>query len=168
MIRKVLDVIEKAQRYATGAFFFLTLLVVSFQVTNRMVLKWPVTWTIDASVFCFVWLSLLAASSSVRRNGHFRVTAIVDLQRFSGRPRQLLETLAIVGIIVLSLVLFAIGARFAMLGWNEQSPGLAYPMFWAYVAVPFCSGTALLFGLEKLWQLWLDPEGYAAATIEEV
>ncbi len=153
-IRKVLDGIDRAQRWLTVAFFFATLVVVGFQVFNRMVLQWPVLWTTDISVFCFIWLALLSASCAVRASGHFRVSAVIDLKCFAGLPRRLFEALALLAVVALSLVLLVLGTPFALAGLHEQSPGLAIPMFWSYLAVPFCSATALLFVLEKLWLLW--------------
>jgi len=167
IIKKSLDILELSQRYATGAFFFVTLVVVAIQVINRLVIKWPITWTIDVSVFCFIWLSFLAASTSVRHNAHFRVTAIIDLEKLAGLPRRYLETLSLVVIIALSLILLILGYKFATLGWKEQSPGLGYPKFWSYVAIPFCSATAFIFALEKLWQLWRDPDAYSTDDGEE-
>lgn len=155
-ISRVLDWIERGQRCLTVVFFFATLVVVGFQVFNRLVLRWPVLWTVDVSVFCFVWLALLSASCAVRSGGHFRVCALIDRPVFAGMPRRLFEALALAAVCVLSFVLMKLGMAFAWAGLHEQSPGLAMPMIWAYLSVPLCSATALLFALERLWLLWRD------------
>ena len=152
-IRKTLDFIETVQRWLTVVFFFATLVVVGFQVLNRLVMQWPVLWTVDVSVFCFIWLALLSASCAVRANGHFRVSALIDLHCLAGMPRRWLEVLALAAVGTLSCVLMVLGMDFAWAGMHEQSPGLAMPMFWSYLSVPLCSATALLFVLEKLWLL---------------
>lgn len=151
--KKFLDLLERIQRWLTVAFFFATLVVVAFQVINRMAFQIPVLWTVDISVFCFIWLALLSASCSVRSGGHFRVSAVIDLPVFSGIPRHLFELIALLAVALLSFVLLVLGMPFAIAGLHEQSPGLAMPMFWAYVSVPVCSATALLFVLEKIWLL---------------
>lgn len=165
-IRKTLDFVETVQRWLTVAFFFATLVVVGFQVINRLVMQWAVLWTVDISVFCFIWLALLSASCAVRANGHFRVSALIDLPCLAGMPRQWLEVLALAAVGALSFVLMVLGMQFAWAGLHEQSPGLAMPMFWSYLSVPLCSATALLFVLEKLWLLWRGDD--RAATQEPV
>ncbi len=163
-LRKFLDCVELVQRWLTVAFFFATLVVVGFQVFNRLALQMPVLWTVDISVFCFIWLALLSASCAVRSGGHFRVSALIDLPVLAGLPRQVLELVALVCVVVLSLVLTVLGVDFAIAGLHEQSPGLAMPMFWAYVAVPACSATALLFAIEKICLLHGGPRGQGGET----
>jgi TRAP-type C4-dicarboxylate transport system, small permease component len=150
---RFLDFVERIQRMLTIAFFLATLLAVGFQVFNRLVLQLPILWTTDVSVFCFIWLALLSASTAVRTGAHFRVTAILETARMAGRPRFVLELMAWFAVIALSLVLLVLGANFALSGFQEQSPGLVLPMFWTYVAVPLCSATACLFAVEQMWRL---------------
>jgi TRAP-type C4-dicarboxylate transport system permease small subunit len=154
LVTIILDAVEKTQRFLTLVFFLLTIGLVAFQVFNRFWLQLPVLWTSDAAVISFVWLALLSASTAVRSGGHFRVTALIDTEFMSGTPRWLLELLALIAIIGLSLVLLIQGSEFALAGAREQSPGLRVSMLWAYISVPLCSLTAILFALERIWLLF--------------
>ncbi len=150
LVTRLLDVIDKTQRHLTTAFFFFTLVIVALQVFNRLLFQLPIIWTLDLSVFCFIWLAMLSASSSVRSSGHFRVISFIESIGFLKRWRFQLEIFAILTMITLSAVLMVYGTIFTLAGANEQSPGLAFSMVWSYISVPVCSFTALLFSFERL------------------
>jgi|GEM_PF-1530091 len=163
----VLDVIDKIQRRLTTIFFFLTLVVVALQVFNRMLFQIPIMWTQDISVFCFIWLAMLSASSSVRSRGHFRVVSFIDSIGFLKRWRFQWEVFALIMMILMSAVLTIYGAVFTLEGVKEQSPGLAFSMAWSYICVPVCSFTALLFSLERMGSIRRDLAGDSADSVME-
>jgi TRAP-type C4-dicarboxylate transport system permease small subunit len=147
--RKVLDQMDKVQSKLIYLFYVLIVVVVSFQVLNRFILKWPVVWTSDFAVICFVWLGFLCASQAVRKSGHFRMSVLLE-RNWKGDGRRVLELIALVVVLGLSAIMLLAGVTITMEGLNETSPGLNVSMAWAYLAVPFCSLTSLLFAFEKL------------------
>lgn len=149
IFRKALDQVEKAQSALTSLFYVLTIVVVSFQVVNRFILHWPVVWTADFAVICFVWLGFLCASQSVRKSAHFRMTILLE-RNWKGGGRRVLELLSLLVILGLSGVLLVEGWKVTVEGLRETSPGLNVSMAWAYAAIPVSSFTALLFAIEKL------------------
>ncbi|HEX6979728.1 MAG TPA: TRAP transporter small permease subunit [Alphaproteobacteria bacterium] len=164
--RAVLDVIERIQNAMIVAFFVLTIVIVSFQVLNRFWFHWPVVWTSDAAVLCFIWLSFLTASVAVRKYGHFRVGVLIDLP-WRRHGRRNLELLSLVLIILLSLVLVIEGTRVALEGLREISPGIQISMIWAYASVPVCSLTAILFAVEKTIEQLSSAAPSSEAPMEE-
>lgn len=152
MARKLLDAIEGIQKVILTVTYVMTIVVVSFQVINRFVLHWPVVWTADLAVICFIWLSLFSASQAVRHNAHFRMTILLDRQ-WKGAGRQVLEWLALLVMLAMSGILLAAGTMMTVEGLNETAPGLNVSMAWAYSALPIASFTALLFTLEKMVDL---------------
>jgi TRAP-type C4-dicarboxylate transport system permease small subunit len=147
--RRTLDQVEKVQSLLITLLYVLIILVVSFQVLNRFILQWPVLWTADAAVICFVWLGFLCASQSVRKSAHFRMTILIE-RKWKGCGRRVLELLSLLVILGLSAVLFVQGLVITTEGLKEISPGLTVSMAWAYAAIPVASFTSLLFGIEKL------------------
>jgi C4-dicarboxylate transporter DctQ subunit len=164
--RKVLDQVERAQAALTSLFYVLTIVVVSFQVVNRFVLHWPVVWTADFAVICFIWLGFLCASQGVRKSAHFRMTILLERQ-WKGGGKRVLEMFSLLVILTLSGVLLFEGWRITADGLREVSPGLKVSMAWAYAAVPVSSFTALLFGIEKLLQQILG-QATDASTLGKV
>jgi TRAP-type C4-dicarboxylate transport system permease small subunit len=150
-IKRVLDGIERAQSLLTNVFFVLTIVVVTFQVVNRFWFQLPVVWTADFAVMCFIWLGFLSASVAVRRSGHFRVTMLLELKRFEGTGRRVLELVGLAVIVLVSAILLFEGTRITISGLRETAPGLQVSMAWGYIAVPLCSLSAILFALEKMW-----------------
>jgi TRAP-type C4-dicarboxylate transport system permease small subunit len=149
LYRKALDQVEKAQSALTNVFYVLTIVVVAFQVVNRFILHWPVVWTADFAVICFVWLGFLCASQGVRKSAHFRMTILLD-SNWIGGGRRVLELTSLLVVVGLSGILLVQGLLITTEGLKETSPGLNVSMAWAYAAIPVSSFTALLFGIEKL------------------
>lgn len=147
--RRALDQVEKVQSVLITMFYIAIILVVSFQVLNRYVLQWPVLWTADAAVICFVWLGFLCASQSVRRSAHFRMTMLLE-RRWKGNGKRVLEIFSLLVIVALSTVLLVKGVTITIEGLREISPGLVISMAWSYAAIPVASCTSLLFAIEKL------------------
>ncbi len=147
--RKALDQVEKAQSLLIQLFYVLIVVVVSFQVANRFLMKWPVVWTSDFAVICFVWLGFLCASQAVRKSAHFRMSVMLE-RNWKGDGKRVLELVALLVIIGLSTITLVAGLTMTMEGLKETSPGLNVSMAWAYAVVPFCSLTSLMFAIEKL------------------
>ena len=147
--RRALDAIEAVQRAATVVLYVLLIIIVFFQVLNRFWLRLPIVWTADLSVIIFIWLGFITASTAVRRRGHFRMSALIDLAG-DGAFRRALEVLAIAVGLALFGTLVVTGSEMAVRGMREVAPGLRMPMIWAYAAVPFSCATMILFSIEHL------------------
>jgi TRAP-type C4-dicarboxylate transport system permease small subunit len=76
------------------------LILVVAQVVFRYFLQMAVPWTEEAARWFYAWQVFLGSSIAMRERLHLRLTLFVD--RFSGKPRALLESLAA----ALSLVFF--------------------------------------------------------------
>lgn len=166
MPRKILDGIEKVQAALLTVVYVMTIVVVSFQVINRFMLHWPVVWTADLAVICFIWLGFFSASQAVRHNVHFRMTILLD-RKWKGNGRQALEWFALLVMAGLSTILLIAGTTVTLEGLNEASPGLNVSMAWAYAAVPLSSFTALLFTLEKMADLFRQRAPSFAPALKE-
>jgi len=145
----ILSGIENCQRWITVVFFITLIAVVFFQVVNRYLIGIPVRWTADLAVTLFIWVGFLTASTSVRKMGHFRMVALVELFRGT-MGRRLLELFSLLVILIVSLLLGYHGFRMAARGWFEMSAGLGIPMFWIFVSIPIASTTASLFCIERI------------------
>jgi TRAP-type transport system small permease protein len=146
---RFLDVVEAAQSAATVVAYIMIIVIVTFQVLNRFWLQWPIIWTADLAVITFIWLGFLTASTAVRRNAHFRMSALIDALG-SGLAARLLEIFAILVMFFVIGILIYYGTEHAYAGLREVSPGLGVRMVWAYAAVPVTSITAFLFAIERL------------------
>lgn len=152
MFKQILDGVERGQTALLSLVYVLTIVVVSFQVVNRFALHWPVVWTADFAVICFIWLGFFSASQGVRKSAHFRLTLLLD-RKWKGSGKQVLEWIALLVTFGMSLVLLIGGSIMTVEGLKETSPGLNVSMAWAYCAVPLSSFTALLFAIEKMVEL---------------
>lgn len=166
MPTKILDGIERVQSALLTVVYIITIVVVSFQVINRFALQWPVVWTADLAVICFIWLSFFAASQAVRDNAHFRMTVLLE-RKWKGNGRQTLEWFSLLVTAAMSLILLVAGAMMTFDGLHETSPGMNVSMAWAYSAVPIASFTALLFAIEKMVELFKQGAPTFNASLQE-
>ena len=144
-----LDAIERVQFIAIWILYVAIIVLVNFQVLNRFYLHWPIVWTADLSIICFIWLAFLSASTAGRHGTHFRMKVLVEMAG-TGFVRRGLELFSLFVMIAMILIFVREGYRLFNQGWNEISPGLQIRMAWAYLAVPASMATALLFAIERL------------------
>lgn len=148
LFSRILDLIEAALNVVTLIFYALIVIVVAFQVLNRFYLQLPIIWTADLAVVMFAWLAFLTTSKAVRRNTHFRMSALIDLLK--GKSRNFLEVFSILVGGSLALLMVIYGIEMTVDGLKEVSPGLQISMAWAYASVPICGAAMILYSLENI------------------
>lgn len=148
ILRGVADVLERAEHLAIRVLFLGLIGVVFAGVLLRYVFKIPVVWGEELALFTFVWLAFLSASVAVRRQGHFRMSALVAMLPLRRQAPFEIGTLLLMGI--LTVALGWQGLAMAWGGLAEQAPGLRVSMVWVYAAFPVSAASMLVFLLEAL------------------
>jgi TRAP-type C4-dicarboxylate transport system permease small subunit len=72
--------------------FSMMLALVTLQVVFRYIVQISVPWTEEAARWFYAWQIFLGSSLAMRARLHLQITVLLD--RFSGRPRALLELLS--------------------------------------------------------------------------
>lgn len=148
ILRGVADVLERAEHLAIRVLSLGLIVVVFGGVLLRYVFRIPLVWGEELAMFAFIWLAFLSAGVAVRRQGHFRMSALIDYLP-AGR-RMVVEVATILLMGALTLVLAWQGLHLADGGLKEQAPGLRVPMVWVYAALPLSALSMLVFLLEAL------------------
>lgn len=148
ILRTVADHLERAEELVIRVLFVGLIVVVFGGVLLRYVIRFPLVWGEELAMFAFIWLAFLSSSVAVRRQYHFRMSALIEY--LPARRRMLVEiaTLFLMG--ALTVVLGWQGVFLAAGGLSEQAPGLRVSMIWVYTAVPVSALSMLLFVLELL------------------
>lgn len=119
-----------------------------FQVTSRFLLKVPLSWTEEVSRFALIWLTFIAASLSLRDNGHFSVDIISH--RLSPRNQKYYQ----IGILLFMLVYLAAilktGLTLVPVAHMQESPALDIHMSYVYLAIPCGAALMIINVLLKL------------------
>ncbi len=122
------------------------------QVIWRYVLDDPLQWSEEVARYCFVWVTLLGASTLLRvSDGHPRIDTLP--LRMGSRARSALDLLSRALVILCSMAIAAGGLRMMILNWEQRSPSLEVPMAWIYLSML----VAPLLGV--FWTLWRGIHG---------
>jgi TRAP-type C4-dicarboxylate transport system permease small subunit len=145
--------IDKLLRKACAALLGVFTLAVLLQIATRNYIKIPMDWTEEVALFCFLWSVYLGSAVAVRARAHY----IIELfpERFV-LANALLNTFSDFFIFSLILVLIWGGGKFTMLGLARDCMSIPISMAWLFVAIPISGGVMFLFGLENLWQDFIN------------
>jgi TRAP-type C4-dicarboxylate transport system permease small subunit len=148
ILRAVADLLEWAEHLAIRVLFLGLVVVVFGGVLLRYVFRIPLVWGEELAMFAFIWLAFLSAGVAVRRQAHFRMSALIDY--LPARRRLFVEVATVLFMGALTLVLGWQGFHLATSGLHEQAPGLRVPMVWVYAALPISALSMLVFLFETL------------------
>ena len=114
-------------------------LIVFANVALRFLTDRSILWAEEVSRYAMIWLTFLGAGLVLRHGGHIGIDALQT--RF---PRRAAAIRAVVFVLLLGFFAFMawIGARYALLAWDQTTPVLQIPVGFIYLALPI--GFALL------------------------
>lgn len=147
--------------------YFLTGLMLGYEVGARYLFNAPTKWAAELSQLLLVWGTFIAAAAILHRREHITITLLTD--RFPAKIRHLQETLVFAAVAVFSFSVVWYGTPIA---WDSFERGrttgsmLNIPTFWMEAAVP--AGFALL-GIQALVEAVRTATGgpSAAATADD-
>lgn len=109
-------------------------LLVLVQVVLRYVVRAPLSWVEEATVFLMIWVTFIGAGRALRLGEHIAMTLARDRL-----PKRFVDTLrALSHLAILSFVALLAyhGWRLALSAEGQRSPALAIPMAWPYFIIP--------------------------------
>jgi C4-dicarboxylate transporter DctQ subunit len=137
--------------------FAIVTLDVFVSVLSRCLFRNPIGWTEESTRFLLVWGVMLGMAYTLQEKGHIRVMTFFN--RFPPRGKKYLEILMnLIGLMVLAVFVVK-SYQFTLFTKNigELSQDiLAYPLWWAELALPVGGG---LFILQYLVKTWADIRG---------
>ena len=117
------------------------------QVIWRYVLDDPLQWSEELARYCFVWITLLGASTLLRvSDSHPRIDSLWHLA--GPHVRSALDLFSRAMVILCSAAIAFGGLRMMQLNWEQRSPSVEIPMLWIYLSM---LGAPLL---GVFWTLW--------------
>jgi TRAP-type C4-dicarboxylate transport system permease small subunit len=134
------------------------LVVLLAQVFFRYVLNAPLSWSEEVAMLQFVWAALLLSSYGVRERFHIRLSFLVD--RLRPGPRNVLERLGEVAIVLFGGYMTYAGVRLVDLTWGNTSAAVGYPIQYLYLSAPCCGALIVLHSSARLlnWERPGDPQ----------
>jgi TRAP-type C4-dicarboxylate transport system permease small subunit len=132
----------------------------------------PVNWLQAFILGSFGWGVFLGGAVAHRRREHFRLAAIAD--HFTGRRRQLFETLEHVVVLAVAGWMVYFGYRNVLSGMGVILPPTTVPLAVVTASIPVCGALVMVFSVERLTYVWMrgfppgEPVADGAAGSAEV
>lgn len=147
-----LTVVERALTSVCGVILIAFTTAVLLDVVTR-VLAAPVNWLQAFILGSFVWGIFLGAAVAQRRREHFRLAAIAE--HYTGRRRQLFETLEHVVVLAVALWMVYFGYHNVRNGMGVILPPTRVPLAAVTAAIPICGALVAVFSVERLTYVWM-------------
>lgn len=154
-----LTVVEKVLTAVSGVILIAFTSAVLLDVVTRALAS-PVNSLQAFIIGSFVWGIFLGAAVAHRRREHFRLAAIAE--HYTGRRRQLFETLEHVVVLAVALWMVYFGYQNARSGMGVILPPTRVPLAAVTAAIPVCGALVAIFSVERLVYVWM--RGFPADT----
>jgi len=136
-MKKLLERIEAA----AGIVFFLGMFAaITIQIFARYVLKHPLVWPFEFSIYCFIYMTYIGAAIAARRQSHVAFDLVYS--RFS--PRAQAVSTIVTNVYIIGIIAYVMPSSIEYIGFigNVRSSALQIP--WAVVLSAFPLGMGLV------------------------
>lgn len=146
---KLLNVVKRVESALSVLFFTGMFGAIIIQVFFRYVLKNPLVWPYEFSVYCFIYIVFFGAAVASRRNTHIAFGMIYD--RMSVRKQLVISAVSNVFIAAVILMTFPSTFSFIRFMGTVTSSAMGIPMYLILSCFPLGLGLIALYVL--LWAM---------------
>jgi TRAP-type C4-dicarboxylate transport system permease small subunit len=150
---KIIEFSKNLSGFLLAIFF----VFVATDVFARNVLKLPIIWLNEGSVFSFQWMTFFAGAICFYEGLHFRVSILS--QRIEEEYRATLTIIELVAGFVFGVILLVQGIELTILNLKSYSPALGICMAWILIAMPISAMVIILSLIGKTRSLIIDLKG---------
>lgn len=147
-VTKFFDIVYKFFMTVCKIFFLLMVILTSYVVLNRFVIKGSLPWGEPIILMCMTYMCMISASLAIRADTHIRMTVLDMIM--PDKVICVLRAAAQLCIFAFSLFMIVYGWRFAMLAGRNVITGVGIKSMWLYLAVPFAGIALCLMEVERL------------------
>ena len=166
-MRKLLIVLEKAEKILIILAYVIMAVVIFVQVLNRNIFHISVGWFEELARYCMIVVIMFSAEAGFRGNEHMRLQFFTD--RLKGKPKLLLEKF--VGLLIVLFSGIIAGGAWLLVktvaGSGQRSPGLRIPMEIPYLSILIPFSVIAVVQLLKLFILSKDEKEDEGNKISE-
>lgn len=142
-VRRLFDLMPKILEGMSTTLLFLIMVTVFLQVVFRYVLGLAVPWTEEAARYFNVWMVFMGCAVAVAREGHIRITFMIDRLRGPLRDAMLIALYAVMA--GFEVIVFFGAIRLTQLNWNQQATTLPVTVSTLYIALIVSALLSFLF-----------------------
>jgi TRAP-type C4-dicarboxylate transport system permease small subunit len=146
---KLTKMIEWVENALSVLFFGGMFGAIIIQVFFRYVLKAPLVWPYELSIFCFIYIVFFGAAIASRRRTHISFGMVFD--RMSPRAQLVISILTHVFIAMIILLIFPSTISFISFMGKIKSSSMGIPMYVVLLSFPLGMGLIALYSV--LWMV---------------
>ena len=144
---KLANIINWVENALSVLFFGGMFGAIIIQVFFRYVLRAPLVWPYELSIFCFIYIVFFGAAIASRRRTHISFGMLFD--RMSSKTQLIVNILTNVFIIMIILLIFPSTFSFINFMGNISSSSMGIPMYVVLLSFPLGMGLIVLYSV--LW-----------------
>jgi TRAP-type transport system small permease protein len=144
----VMEYLARAVEFVMVALTVLMVVLVTYQVFQRYVLHYTPPWSEELAVYLMIWFGMIGIAAGIRRDSHMALRYFAD--KMPQAMQQVLQYFKYIATLVYAAVLTYQGYTMVLLTMRQQSPAMAIPVGFVYLALPVSMGLILLFTVEQL------------------
>ena len=155
---RAIDSLSEALGHLAAWLYFLTGLMISYEVASRYLFNAPTIWAQEIAQLLLLWATFIGLARALKRDQHIRISALDPFIPEAGRRWQRLFSLVFIALLCVLVVKFG-GEIF----WDSFERGrstgtmLNIPNWWAEVVIPLGFGVLLLQSLAEIARLFRGP-----------
>lgn len=131
----------RANRWALIAILAAMAVMVFANVALRFLTDHSILWVEEASRYLMIWLTFLGAGIVLRYGGHIGIDTLQE--RLPGAA-PVLRALIFALLLAFFAAMAWLGARYALLAWDQTTPVLQIPIGVVYLAMPIGFGLLIV------------------------
>jgi TRAP-type C4-dicarboxylate transport system permease small subunit len=150
-MKAIMKPIDAALKWCLVFLAATMIIVVTWQVVSRYVLRAPSSLTEEIARFQLIWLGLLGAVYTFRNRMHVGIDILVT--PLTGKPRLITELIALISCLIFALVILLYGgARLVSLTYelDQNSAALGIRMAYIYSVIPISGVLMSLYALQYI------------------
>ncbi len=149
----ILNIFSKIVEFVTGLLLTSIVLIISWQVLTRVILKVTPSWSEEISMILVVWFGMLGAGLGVRDKSHLAVEFLVRIM--PDGLKQFFFRLSYALICCFSIVMVVAGFRLYsfVMAHGEINPATGIPVGYTYFAIPVAGIFIFLHSLRHIIDL---------------
>lgn len=152
---------DNIEAVLTVALLLVALIVLSYQVFQRFVLKGGNSWSEELARYLFIWSVYASASFAIISNAHIRID--VALKLYPKKVRQFIPILAdvIFFVYTIAIAYFSFDYCKDLLASGQVSMGLHVKMAYMYAAIPVGHTLMAIRLMQLIYRRIKYPDQYA-------
>ena len=154
-MNKIKYYLDKIVEFITVFLFSLMIIITTWQVISRYILKNPSTTSEEFIRFSLIWLSMLAAAYVVGKKSHISITLFSD--SLNSQKRKIIDAFIQFSFLIFAIIILIYGGLKAVsLTMGQISPSLNLPMGYVYLALPVNGLLIIIYSIINIINIFQD------------